>query len=136
MDKLLDMARHGPVWLKDTRVAQMVVSTLRQGHLDARYRLSAYVLMSNHVHVLLEPLTPVARLTNWIKVCDIKVESKLSSASRCGARTLACRPDSCRDKNPGQAIGAGRRQECRRGTLKRAPRMAASLRAKTRNFHF
>ena len=67
MDKLLDMARGGPVWLKDTHVAEMVVATLRQGHLGERYRLSAFVVMSNHVHVLLESLTPVARLTNWIK---------------------------------------------------------------------
>ena len=38
-----------------------------QGAADARYRLSAYVVMSNHVHVLLEPVTPVPRLTQWIK---------------------------------------------------------------------
>jgi REP element-mobilizing transposase RayT len=67
MDKLLDAASSGPVWLKDTRVARMVVCALHQGDADARYRLHAYVVMSNHVHVLLEPLTPVPRLTNWIK---------------------------------------------------------------------
>ncbi|HEY1204816.1 MAG: transposase [Bryobacteraceae bacterium] len=31
------------------------------------YRLAAFVVMSNHVHVLLEPAAPVARITQWIK---------------------------------------------------------------------
>jgi REP element-mobilizing transposase RayT len=31
------------------------------------YRLAAFVVMSNHVHVLLEPIAPVARITQWIK---------------------------------------------------------------------
>ena len=44
------------------------VSTLRRGdralHL---YRLGAFVVMPNHVHVLLEPVDAVPRITQWIK---------------------------------------------------------------------
>ncbi len=68
LDCQLDKAGFGPVWLKDTRVAQGVVETLRFGanHLNL-YELLAYVVMANHVHVLLRPSVPLARITRLIK---------------------------------------------------------------------
>lgn len=53
-DALLDNAEQGPYWLKDDRIAEIFVTTLLQRYQDL-YQLWAYVVMANHVHVLLEP---------------------------------------------------------------------------------
>jgi putative transposase len=68
LDRELDKASYGPIWLKDARLAQTVVDSLRFGeeHLEL-YRLSAYVVMSNHVHVLIWPRELLDRITKCIK---------------------------------------------------------------------
>jgi len=68
LDAVLDAAASGPVWLKQPRIASLVVSTLRRGDSHQNlYRLAAFVVMPNHVHVLLVPLATVPRITQWIK---------------------------------------------------------------------
>jgi REP element-mobilizing transposase RayT len=54
-DELLDGATHGPKWLGEPRVAQVVCEALhnRDGQ---TYDLTAYCVMSNHLHVVLAPL--------------------------------------------------------------------------------
>jgi REP element-mobilizing transposase RayT len=50
----LDIARSGPVWLRDERIAGLVAESLR--HRDGKfYRLDAYCVMPNHVHVVFAP---------------------------------------------------------------------------------
>jgi len=45
---------HGSSWLKDARVASMVQQALL--HFDgSRYKLSAWVVMPNHLHLILTP---------------------------------------------------------------------------------
>ena len=67
-DAVLDAAASGPVGLKQPGIAAWVVSTLRLGDSQQPlYRLAAFVVMPNHVHVLLPPLAPVSRITQWIK---------------------------------------------------------------------
>ena len=67
-DALLDDAARGPTWLKDPRVAALVVAALRKGETEGNlYELVAFVVMSNHVHVLLEPRAPAERITHWLK---------------------------------------------------------------------
>jgi putative transposase len=68
LDRELDKARSGPTWLKDARLANIVVGSLGYGaeHLML-YRLSAYVVMSNHVHMLVWPKTFMSRITKSIK---------------------------------------------------------------------
>jgi putative transposase len=58
----------GPAWLSDSRVADVVVNTLRYGT-DVRgwYQVFAYVLMPNHMHVLVEPYIELPRITQWLK---------------------------------------------------------------------
>jgi REP element-mobilizing transposase RayT len=58
IEKYLDKAETGPLWLKDTRVADMVSDSLhyRDGKV---YRLDAFCVMPNHVHVVFAPL-PIA----------------------------------------------------------------------------
>ena len=60
--------RFGPVWLKDTRVAQVVADALRHGESErCFYQLRAWVIMPNHVHVLLLPKTDLSTITRWVK---------------------------------------------------------------------
>ena len=68
LDRELDKARYGPTWLKDPRLAKIVVDSLHYGseHLKL-YRLSAYVVMSNHVHILIWPKKVLYRITKSIK---------------------------------------------------------------------
>lgn len=67
-DRELDRARTGPVWLEEPRVAEAAFRELRRAHLDKElFRLLAYVLMANHVHILVEPLAPLSRITHDVK---------------------------------------------------------------------
>lgn len=60
IDEALDFEKSGPHWLSDPRVAELVVGNLHH-HAERLYHLRAYVVMSNHVHVLLQPLTIVTQ---------------------------------------------------------------------------
>jgi len=68
VDRELDRAAFGPSCLKDERVARCVVDALRFGERKlGLYELYAYVVMVNHVHVLLRPRVPLARITRLVK---------------------------------------------------------------------
>ena len=67
-DRVLDQARYGPTWLKDARLAKIVMDSLRFGEKQLRlYRLSSFVVMSNHVHILVWPKAFLWRITKSIK---------------------------------------------------------------------
>ena len=77
-DARLDRASCGPVWLDDPRLAAMVVDALKEGQdQKSMYRLLAYVVMSNHVHVLLEPRSPVKKVTQWVKGVTAREANRL-----------------------------------------------------------
>ena len=79
LDRELDQARYGPTWLKDARFAQIVANSLRHGAEHLRlYRLSAYVVMSNHVHILIWPMARLYRITKSIKGYTARECNKLS----------------------------------------------------------
>ena len=68
MDRELAKATTGPCWLKDERIAQCVVETLRFGQKSLHlYDLHAWVLMANHVHILIEPAAELPRITRSVK---------------------------------------------------------------------
>ena len=68
VDRALDRISSGPHWLKESAVAEAVVRTLHYGAERLRlYDLHAWVLMSNHVHILIQPNAPLARITKSIK---------------------------------------------------------------------
>lgn len=68
LDAVLDRAESGPLWLKDERIASCVIGSLQYGEAaQQEYKLHAYVVMPNHVHVLLEPQTELRRITQGIK---------------------------------------------------------------------
>ncbi len=66
-DRLLDAAKSGPLWLKDVRVAECVITTLQQLQFEGMIRVRAYTIMANHVHALLEPMIPIAQVTKLMK---------------------------------------------------------------------
>ena len=66
-DAELDRAARGPLWLVDPEIADYAEYAILRGAELRRFELSAYVIMPNHVHVLLEPRVPLARITNGIK---------------------------------------------------------------------
>jgi REP element-mobilizing transposase RayT len=67
-DNELDRAGYGPIWLKDPALAQIVVDACRYGETELDlFRLSAFVVMSNHVHILIWPKVRLARITKSIK---------------------------------------------------------------------
>jgi REP element-mobilizing transposase RayT len=68
IDRELDSAAIGPRWLQDERVAMIVVAALRYGALQlGLYDLRAWVLMTNHVHILIDPHAPLSRITKAVK---------------------------------------------------------------------
>src|SRR5271170_2473583 len=56
-DNYLDSSVTGPLWLRDARIAGLVVSTLKDVERKDFCAVHAYVVMPNHVHVLLRPAT-------------------------------------------------------------------------------
>ena len=68
IDQELDRSRYGPKCLVDPRVASAVICVLRRGDTElGHYRLAAFVLMPNHVHILIEPRTDVTRALKGVK---------------------------------------------------------------------
>src|SRR5580704_807074 len=67
-DRQLDAATSGPMYLKDPQVAAAVAETLlvESNHWKI-FDLFAWVLMSNHVHVLLQPNKPLQEITRTVK---------------------------------------------------------------------
>ena len=65
---MLDHAATGPLWLKDERIAGCVSDALRFGEttLDL-YHLRAWVLMANHVHLLIEPRASLERIKKSVR---------------------------------------------------------------------
>lgn len=68
LDRQLDVATSGPMFLKDPRIANAVEESLfiaaDQWEL---FDLFAWAVMSNHVHVLLQPRKPLKEVTRAIK---------------------------------------------------------------------
>jgi type I restriction enzyme R subunit/putative DNA methylase len=67
MDRYMDAARSGPAYLRRPEIATIVVDSLYKGVELGHYLLHAYVVMPNHVHLLIEPLTHPTRLLKSLK---------------------------------------------------------------------
>ena len=62
MDRLLDRGACGPLYLQRPEVADIVLAALHDGERRFhRYQLHAYVVMPNHVHLLVTPRVVAAR---------------------------------------------------------------------------
>jgi putative transposase len=76
-DRALDQAKTGPLWLNDPRVAESVINTLKSAQQNNLFKLQAYALMANHVHVLLAPQSSLARITHQIKGATARAANKI-----------------------------------------------------------
>ena len=58
----------GPFYLRDVEVAAMTADALVFGEQDLKlYDLLAWVIMPNHVHILIQPKVALAKITKSIK---------------------------------------------------------------------
>ena len=67
MDRHLDCASSGPFFLRQPTVARLVVDSLYRGVALGHYDLGAFVVMANHVHILLLPKISPSRLLQSMK---------------------------------------------------------------------
>jgi len=68
MDRFLDTARTGPCWLKMTSIASLIADAIAFGQDPLKhYEVGAFVVMPNHVHLLVIPQIPVPKLTRRLK---------------------------------------------------------------------
>jgi REP element-mobilizing transposase RayT len=64
MDRVLDSPRRGPVFLQNPAIAEMMIQALYDGeHKFRRYELHSFVVMPNHVHLL---VTPYVTSREWL----------------------------------------------------------------------
>jgi REP element-mobilizing transposase RayT len=66
-ERTLDGALVGPRWLAQPEIALLVANALQRGIELDRFLLRSWVVMPNHVHVLLEPTGSVRAITKGIK---------------------------------------------------------------------
>lgn len=84
-EQLLDRPTDSPLWLKEPRIAAAIVETLISGAFELHhYDLHAYVVMANHVHVLLSPLMRLRLITRELK--GITARQSNSILGRTGKR--------------------------------------------------
>jgi putative transposase len=66
-DRELDSTRAGPLWLRDRELANVVATVIHDASNNRLCRIHAYVIMPNHVHLLLEPRAELRQITHAIK---------------------------------------------------------------------
>ena len=67
MDRLLDEARSGPRFLIQPTIAALVTNTIEDGEAAGRYDRHAWVIMPNHVHLLLTAHLNVSEVLRSLK---------------------------------------------------------------------
>jgi len=68
MDRHLDEARTGPLWLGRKEIARLVADSLQYAEQVLNfYHLHAWVIMANHVHLLVSPRVAPVRFLQSIK---------------------------------------------------------------------
>jgi putative transposase len=77
LDRQLDSLRHGPMYLRQPDIARVVVDSIHKGVELGHYELSAYVVMANHVHLLVRPLVAPDRLLKSLKGATARHANRL-----------------------------------------------------------
>ncbi len=72
MDRILDQARRGPVFLRQPEIAQTVLDSIECGITLGHYHLHSWVIMPNHIHLLLTPQVSLPRLLGSLKAATAK----------------------------------------------------------------
>src|SRR5260370_24140994 len=83
MDRYLDEARSGPTWLQKEEIAQLVLRSIQYaGDSLQFYTLHAWVIMSNHVHLLGAPRVEPARFLQSVKGYTAREANRLLRRTR------------------------------------------------------
>ncbi len=77
MDRQLDTSRAGPMVLREPEIAQTVVNSIHKGEALEHYELVAYVVMPNHVHLLIWPKIAPERLLKSLKGSTAREANRL-----------------------------------------------------------
>ena len=78
VDQALDRNGSGPRWLRDPRIAGLVAESILSGVSRKHwYELEAWVVMPNHVHLLILPQAPVPTITRWLKAWTARRANQL-----------------------------------------------------------
>jgi REP element-mobilizing transposase RayT len=78
MDRYLDTKRTGPRYLQNPNIATLVAEAIQRGETPlVHYALHAYVVMPNHVHLLITPKTSPSRLLQSLKGSTAREANKL-----------------------------------------------------------
>jgi putative DNA methylase len=77
MDRLLDNARTGPLYLRRPDIATVVVDAIHYRERERHYQLHSYVVMPNHVHLLMTPLADVSKLLQSLKRFTAKESNRI-----------------------------------------------------------
>jgi putative transposase len=68
MDRLLEQEQRAPLFLRVPEIASLAVQAFFHGAEELRlYQLHAYVVMANHIHLLITPLVDLAKITHSLK---------------------------------------------------------------------
>jgi REP element-mobilizing transposase RayT len=76
IDRQLDTATKGPLHLRNPELATMLISALRHRH-ETAYNLHSWVIMANHVHILVTPHIPVPTLMRSLKRFTARQANKI-----------------------------------------------------------
>lgn len=82
-DRVLDALATGPQWLIRPDVARAVSDVLVAGRCKGLYELGSWVLMPNHVHVILHPLVDLSRVFSGIKVTSAMAGQSTAGQNGC-----------------------------------------------------
>lgn len=84
LDRLLDEARSGPLYLHQPALAEMVVEAIHHNaSVLNHYVLHGYAVMPNHVHLLVSPLVPLPKLTKSLKGITAKRGNEMLALTGC-----------------------------------------------------
>ena len=77
-DRLLHHSTRGFRWLQEPRIAELVAETLIVADCERHfYELIAWVVMPNHVHLLILPLVPVCKIMRWVKGSSSRAANRI-----------------------------------------------------------
>ena len=77
LDRELDKASRGPLFLRQEAIAALMEKSLKRGVELGHYDLAAFVIMANHVHVLILPRIGVSALMKSLKGYTAREANKL-----------------------------------------------------------
>jgi REP element-mobilizing transposase RayT len=77
MDRHLEEARTGPMFLAQEEIAQVVMDSLLKGAELGHYQIGPFAIMANHVHVLIFPRIAASRALKSLKGVTAREANKL-----------------------------------------------------------